>query len=264
MIELPPGVARSFANRGYYGSVNHCVKAVYVYYLGWFDGNPANLHPLPPVETAKKTVEYMGGADALLARAREDLARGEYRWVAQTVNHVVFADPDNREARELQAEALRQLGYQAENGTWRNFYLSAAKELTDGVTVMPTPSSLTPDLVRALTIEMLLDFMAVRLNGPQAADRDYLFDLELTDSGEVYELEVGNGVLNYTKDSRSDSPTAVIRTTRGDLDAVIAGETDFAGAVADGRLVIEGDAAAFMDFLGLLDDFEFWFNIVTP
>jgi alkyl sulfatase BDS1-like metallo-beta-lactamase superfamily hydrolase len=264
MIELPPGVARSFANRGYYGSVNHCVKAVYVYYLGWFDGNPANLHPLPPVETAKKTVEYMGGADALLARAREDLARGEYRWVAQTVNHVVFADPDNREARELQAEALRQLGYQAENGTWRNFYLSAAKELTDGVTVMPTPSSLTPDLVRALTIEMLLDFLAVRLNGPQAADRDYLFDLELTDSGEVYELEVGNGVLNYTKDSRSDSPTAVIRTTRGDLDAVIAGETDFAGAVADGRLVIEGDAAAFMDFLGLLDDFEFWFNIVTP
>lgn len=264
MIELPPSVAGSFANRGYYGSVNHCVKAVYVYYLGWFDGNPANLHPLPPVETAKKTVEYMGGTEALLARAREDLSRGEYRWVAQAVNHVVFADPDNREAREIQAEALRQLGYQAENGTWRNFYLSAAKELKDGVTVVSAPSTLTPDIVRALSIEMLLDFLAVRLNGPNAADRNYVFDLELTDSGEIYELEVGNGVLNYTEGVRSDSPTATISTTRPDLDAVIVGETDFAKAITEGRLEIDGDQEAVTDFLSLLDDFEFWFNIVTP
>ena len=127
MIQLPAGIAGSFANRGYYGSVSHDVKAVYTYYLGFFDGNPATLHQLPPVEGARKTVEYMGGADAVLARARVDFERGEYRWVAQAVNNVVFADPDNAEARGLQADALEQLGYQAENGTWRNFYLSAAQ-----------------------------------------------------------------------------------------------------------------------------------------
>ena len=141
MIELPAGIAGSFANRGYYGSVSHNVKAVYTYYLGFFDGNPATLHQLPPVEGARKAVEYMGGADAVLARARADFEKGEYRWVAQAVNYVVFADPDNAAARELQADTLEQLGYQAENGTWRNFYLSAARELRDGVVVMPTPSS---------------------------------------------------------------------------------------------------------------------------
>ena len=141
MVELPAGIAGSFANRGYYGSVSHNVKAVYTYYLGFFDGNPATLHQLPPVEGARKAVEYMGGADAVLARARADFEKGEYRWVAQAVNYVVFADPDNAAARELQADTLEQLGYQAENGTWRNFYLSAARELRDGVVVMPTPST---------------------------------------------------------------------------------------------------------------------------
>jgi len=264
MIELPDGIAQSFANRGYYGSVNHCVKAVYVYYLGWFDGNPANLHPLPPVETAKKTVEYMGGAAAVLSRAREDFDRGEYRWVAQAVNHVIFADPDNSEARELQADALKQLAYQAENGTWRNFYLSAAKELRDGVMALPSPSTSSPDLARALTTEMLLDYLAVRLKGPEAAHLDHVFNLELADSGERYMLEVENGVLNHTKGVTAGSPTVTVRTTRADLDAVILGETDFAEQVSNGSIEIEGDSGAFTVFLGLLDSFDFWFNIVTP
>ncbi len=181
MLELPAGIAGSFANRGYYGSVSHNVRAVYTYYLGYFDGNPATLHQLPPVEGARKAVEYMGGADAILARARADFEKGEYRWVAQAVNYVVFADPDNAAARELQADTLEQLGYQAENGTWRNFYLSAARELRDGVVVMPTPSSASVDAVRAMSVEMFLQYLAVRLNGPKAADRAYVFDLQFTD-----------------------------------------------------------------------------------
>ena len=184
MIELPAGIAQSFANRGYYGSVSHNVRAVYTYYLGYFDGNPATLHQLPPVEGARKAVEYMGGADAILARARADFEKGEYRWVAQAVNYVVFADPDNVAARELQADTLEQLGYQAENGTWRNFYLSAARELRDGVVVMPTPSSASADAVKAMSVEMFLQYLAVRLNGPKAADRAYVFDLRFTDLGE--------------------------------------------------------------------------------
>jgi alkyl sulfatase BDS1-like metallo-beta-lactamase superfamily hydrolase len=264
MIELPAGIAQTFANRGYYGSVSHNAKAVYNYYLGFFDGNPATLHQLPPVEGARKAVEYMGGANAVLARARDDFDKGEYRWVAQAVNYVVFADPSNVEARALQADALEQLGYQAENGTWRNFYLSAAKELRDGVKVLPTPSTASPDMARAMTVEMFLQFLAVRLNGPKAADRAWTFDLVFPDLDEHYLLEVENGVLNFTKGATAAAPTATITLTRAAMDAILLRQATFAELSAEGTIAIEGDAAAVADFLGLLDTFEFWFDIVTP
>ena len=158
----------------------------------------------------------MGGADAVLARARADFEKGEYRWVAQAVNYVVFADPDNAAARELQADTLEQLGYQAENGTWRNFYLSAAKELRDGVIGgRDAEQRLDRIVVRAMSVEMFLHYLAVRLNGPKAADRAYVFDLEFTDLGERYLLEVGNGVLNFTKDAAASAPTATISADAG-------------------------------------------------
>jgi alkyl sulfatase BDS1-like metallo-beta-lactamase superfamily hydrolase len=264
MIELPGSIGASFANRGYYGSVNHCIKAIYVYYLGWFDGNPANLHPLPPVETARKTVEYMGGADAVLAKARADFDKGEYRWVAQAVNNVVFADPDNEEARLLQAQTLEQLGYQSENGTWRDFYLSATTELRNGVNAVPVPNTASPDVVSAMTTEMLLDFLAVRLNGPKAADLDYTFNLVLSEPDETWGLEVTNGVLNGTRDAPFDAPTATVTAARAAIDDVTLGRATFSDQIASGAVAIDGSTDAFVDFLGLLDDFDFWFNIVTP
>ena len=264
MIELPDGIARSFANRGYYGSVSHDVKAVYVYYLGFFDGNPAHLHELPPAEAARRRVEYMGGADAVLARARADFERGDYRWVAQVVNDVVFADPTNVAARELQADTLEQLGYATENGTWRDFYLTGAKELRDGVMHGPAASTGSADLIRAMSIEQFLQYLAVRLNGPKAAAARWHFDLVFTDLDERYLLEVGNGVLNATKGASAAQPTATVTLTRPALDAVILGQATFESLAADGSLRIDGDAAAFADFLRLLDTFEFWFDIVTP
>ena len=132
-FKLPDSLANTWANRGYYGSVSHDVKATYVLYLGWFDGNPATLDELPPEEAAKKFVDYMGGADAILKKAKEDYNQGNYRWVAQVVSKIVFADPGNLEARNLEADALEQLGYQAESGPWRNFYLTGAQELRNGV-----------------------------------------------------------------------------------------------------------------------------------
>jgi alkyl sulfatase BDS1-like metallo-beta-lactamase superfamily hydrolase len=263
-IELPDAIGRSFANRGYYGSVNHNVKAIYTYYLGWFDGNPANLHPPVPTESARKTVEYMGGAGAVIARARADYEAGEYRWVAKVLNEVIFADPENQEARELQADTFEQLGYQAENGTWRDFYLSGAKELRDGVTVAPTPTAASPDTVRAMTVPMLLDYLAVRLDGPRAASKRYTFDLVIGDIGERYLLEVGNGVLVHTGDAAATDATARITLARSALDAIIVGQSTFDELVNDGSISVEGDAAAFSDFLGMLDTFAFWFDIVTP
>ena len=140
-IELPPSLASEWHCREYYGSVSHNVKAIYQRYMGWFDGNPAHLWEHPPVEGARRYVEFMGGAGAVLEKARESFEAGDYRWVAEVLGHVVFADPGNEEARRLQADALEQLGYGAENATWRNFFLMGAKELREGVSGTPTSTA---------------------------------------------------------------------------------------------------------------------------
>ncbi|HEX7293598.1 MAG TPA: alkyl sulfatase dimerization domain-containing protein, partial [Solirubrobacterales bacterium] len=137
-IELPPSLAAEWHCREYYGSVSHNVKAIYQRYMGWFDGNPAHLWEHPPVEQARRYVEAIGGAEAVLAKARDSFVAGDYRWVAELVNHLVFAEPGNEEARELQADTLEQLGYGSENATWRNFFLIGAKELREGVSGTPT------------------------------------------------------------------------------------------------------------------------------
>jgi alkyl sulfatase BDS1-like metallo-beta-lactamase superfamily hydrolase len=263
-LTLPERLDRAWHNRGYYGSINHDVKAVYQKYLGFFDGNPANLHPLPPVESGKKYVELAGGPDALLANARKAFEQGEYRWTAQLVNHLVFADPDNAAARGLQADALEQLGYQSESGPWRNFYLSGAQELRDGVAKVATPNAAAPDVVAAMSVDMLLDFLAVRLDGQRAADADIALTLVLTDLDERYAVEVANGVLNYTPGRDAHGAQVTVTTTRVGLTALLAGGDAVKEATESGAVQIHGDAGKLGELVGLLEDFEFWFNIVTP
>lgn len=264
MVELPDSIAGHFASRGYYGSLSHDVKAQYQLYLGWFDGNPANLEPHPPVYTARKRVEYMGGADAVLARARHEFEAGDYRWVAQVVNDVVFAEPDNQEAKDLQADALEQLGYQAEAGPWRNFYLTGAQELRTGIAQLPTPNTASADTIRAMTLEMYFDYLAIRLNGPDAAGTTLRFDAVFTDLDTRYSLLIDNGVLNYFEGTTDPEATATITLTRAALDDVTLGMATFAEKVDAGEITIDGSRADVETFLGLLDTFEFWFDIVTP
>ncbi len=264
LIELPPALFRAWYNRGYYGSVNHNVKAIYQRYLGFFDGNPANLHPLPPEEAGKRYVEFMGGAEALLAKAKESYAKGDYRWVAQVVNHLVFADPQNTEARNLQADVLEQLGYQAESGPWRNFYLSAAKELRDGVQDLAAPKGVSTDALRATPLEMFFDQVAVRLNGPRAADKKIVLNLDVTDLREQYVLTVEHGVLNYAKGRQAADADVSVTLTRKALDAMLLGETTLPQMVAAGEVKIAGRQEVLGELQPLMDNYEFWFNIVTP
>jgi alkyl sulfatase BDS1-like metallo-beta-lactamase superfamily hydrolase len=265
MLKLPDSLDRAWHNRGYYGSVSHDVKAVYQRYLGWFDGNPANLHPLPPADAGKGYVELAGGADALLAKATEAFERGEYRWTAQLVNHLVFADPDNAAARELQADALEQLGYQAESGPWRNFYLSGAKELRDGVVRVATPDASNPDVVGAMSVGMLLDYLAIRLNGERAAGADIALTLVLDDLGETHAVEVADGVLNHTPSRGAAGEHLRIVTSHAVLLQILTGGTAAVQeAAATGRVKLEGDPGKLAELVGLLDEFEFWFHIVTP
>ncbi|EKJ8219140.1 alkyl/aryl-sulfatase [Citrobacter sedlakii] len=261
---LPPSLANTWANRGYYGSVSHDVKATYVLYLGWFDGNPATLDELPPEEAAKKFVEYMGGADAILQKAKQDYDQGNYRWVAQVVSKVVFADPNNQAARNLEADALEQLGYQAESGPWRNFYLTGAQELRNGVQKMPTPNTASPDTVRAMTPEMFFDYLAVHINGEKAADAKAVLNIDFGEDGGKYKVELENGVLNHTANVEDPQADATINLSRDALNRIVLKEETLKEATDKGDVKITGNAEKLNELLGYMDKFEFWFNIVTP
>jgi alkyl sulfatase BDS1-like metallo-beta-lactamase superfamily hydrolase len=263
-IELPEALAKYWSNRGYYGTMNHNVKATYVFYLGWFDGNPATLHPLPPVEASKKYVAFMGGADEVLAKARQAYERGEYRWVAEVVNHVVFAEPANRAARTLQADALTQLGYQAESGPWRNFYLSGAQELRAGVSRDAHTTTVSPDVVGKMTLDQFFDYLAVRLNATKAAGKKITINFDFTDTGEQYVLALDNSVLNHTAGVQEKDSDATLALSRAVLNKIILRQLAMPEAAASGAVKITGNVASLGQLFGLLDTFDFWFPIVTP
>ncbi len=263
-IELPPELGQAWYNRGYYGSVSHNVRAVYNKYLGYFDGNPATLHELPPEDVGKKYVEFMGGADAVLEKAQAAYDNAEYRWVAEVVNHLVFADPDNEAARKLQANALEQLGYRAESGQWRNFYLTGAQELRNGVEQATTIRTVSPDMVGALTLNDFFNYSAVRLNGEKAAGKRILLNFEFEDSGDHYLVDLSNGVLHHKAGAASDTADATVRLSRQSLVALMLAGIPVDALMTSGSISIDGDVTALKDLVSLLDNFEFWFNIVTP
>lgn len=263
-FKLPESLEKQWASRGYYGSVSHDVKATYVFYLGWFDGNPATLDELPPELAAKKFVQYMGGADAIMQKAKADYQQGNYRWVAQVVSKVVFADPNNQAARNLEADALEQLGYQAEAGTWRNFYLTGAQELRNGVKKLPTPNTASPDTVRAMTPEMFFDYLGVHINGVRAGNAKAVFNVDLGKDGGKYKLELENGVLNHTANAQAKDADATITLDRTTLNNIILKKETLKQAMDKGDVKVSGNGAKLEEMLSYMDTFDFWFNIVTP
>jgi len=263
-VELPAEIAGQWCNRPYYGTVNHNVKAVYQRYLGWFSGNPAELHPLPPEPAAVKYVEYMGGAAAVLERARADFAAGEYRWVAEVLNRVVFAagaagsDPATAEARELLADTYEQLGYQAESGPWRNFYLVGAAELRHGGAAEGGAEAAALDLVMAVPVPMLLDALALRLDPGVCAGQRLALNLVFTDLRERHCLWVANSVLHHRNGVHLDDADATVTLTKPELLMAVGGL-----GVSEG-ITVEGDAGAVPRLAGWLDGFDPNFAIVTP
>ncbi|WP_433291370.1 alkyl/aryl-sulfatase [Actinoplanes sp. CA-030573] len=256
MLPLPPALEHAWHARGYYGSVSHNVKAVYQRYLGWYDGNPAHLWPHPPAEAARRYVAAMGGADTVVARAGEAFREGDYRWAAELLNHVVFAQPGHDRAKGLLADAYEQLGYGAENGTWRCVYLSAAQELRHGV--VPTPVTVaSPDLIAQLTPEQLFDTLAIRVDGPRSWDEHLTIDIDLTDTGQQWRLTLRNGVLTYAPPvAGRPGPDVTLRLTAQALPALAAGQTE--------GISMEGDRAVLGRLLAALDRTDPDFAIVTP
>lgn len=255
VLKLPPTLAAEWYTRSYYGTLNHNAKAVYQRYLGWFDGNPANLHKHPPEAVGRRYVEAMGGAERLLAEGRKAYAAGDYRWTAELVGHLVFAEPGNQAARALQADAFEQMGYQAESGPWRDFYLTGAQELRKPRPKSDTPRQAGAGQLRTLPADNLLDSLSVRLNGERAGAAEIAFTAVFDDTGERYAVWVENAVLHHRP---GDGGPAVSLTRDVLIDLVLG-----AKSLEESGLAGEG-AVALGQLLPLLDRFDLWFEISAP
>ena len=262
-IELPESLAALWHTRGAYGSMRHNARGIYQRYFGVYDGNPVNLDPLAPSDAGGRYVEAIGGAERALEIAAQALIDGDERWAATLAGHVVFAEPENAAARELQAAAFEQLGYQTENATWRNAYLTGASELRHGV----SPEGLraqAPDIVRALRTGQLFDAMGTRINGERAAESDLIVAWNFTDIDEQWTLRVTHGALSTVEGRLDENAQATVTTTRETLNALILQEIDAMEAFGSGAISVDGDPMALAGFLGLLDDAPHDFPIVTP
>jgi alkyl sulfatase BDS1-like metallo-beta-lactamase superfamily hydrolase len=259
MIVLPPALEQSWSTHGYYGSVSHNVKAIYQRYLGWYDGNPARLWQHPPQEKAKRYVEFMGGADEVVAKARRSFADGDLRWAAEVLDHVMFADPGHTEAKALLADVFTQLGYGSENGTWRCEFLSAATELRTGNFGTPTVTA-SADIVAHLSPEMLFDALAIQVDGPKAWDLDLAIRWDLSDHDASYRTTLHNGVLTYVKDS--DKPTGLTLTVPAE--ALIALATGNLEAARSKGLTTSGDESQLVSLFSVLQPGDPGFNIIDP
>ncbi|MFT3717296.1 alkyl/aryl-sulfatase [Pseudorhodoferax sp.] len=266
-LMMPSELSKQWFARGYYGAVAHNVNAVYAHYLGPYDGNPANLNLLPPAASAVKYMEYMGGADAVVAKARQDYEAGQFRWVVEALNHVVFAEPGHQAARQLSADAMEQLGYQAESATWRNSYLLAARELrSSSAASTPKGVSISPDIVSILPFGSFLEYLGIRVNGPKAQGLKARFDWQLSDASgiDTHRLTLSNGALNHLPGSHGAAADAVVRMSREQLGQLSAGRSALLAALDRSELDVHGDAALFRNFVECLDEFDPMFNIVEP
>lgn len=264
-LTIPDALSKEWSTRGYYGALAHNVSAVYTHYLGPYDGNPANLNPLPPQSAGARYVEYMGGADEILRRAQSDFDGGRFRWVVEVLNHLIFADPGNIAARELSADAMEQLGYQSESTSWRNSYLLAARELRNRTPKsVPDGIPISADVVALLPFGNFLDYLAIRLNGPKAQDLSARFDWIVGSKNDCHRLTLSNGALNHLPGSHGAEADAVAQTERSQLSELSLGRTALLRALDNGELKVHGDKGLFRSFLEALDEFDPMFSVIEP
>lgn len=262
---MPSELGRRWHTRGYYGAVVHNVQAIYAFYMGPYDGNPANLNPLPPAQAGAKYIEYIGGADAALARAQADFDRGEFRWVAQIMNQLVFADPSNTAARSLCADAFEQLGYQTESATWRNSYLLAARELREGLGARRSGGPIAgAAMVAQMPMPLFFDHLAMRVVPDKVAGRSMRFDWVMEDEADAFKLTLRHGALTHRPGSHGEAADAVIRTTRAGLRKAVRRDVGFRAAIEQGEIRVDKNAPLVAEFLEGLDVFDPLFNVAEP
>lgn len=262
-IRLPSSLENEWGVRGYYGTVSHNAKAQYQLYLGWYDGHPANLNPLPRNEEASRFVDYMNGEDAILTKAQEDYDNGDYRWVAQVLSHVIYANPENEAARELQAKSFDQLGFQSESAIWRNAYLQGAKELREGNSSGSGARIVSPDLIGAMSTSMYFDYLGVNLDPDLAEGSNIEINWRFTDTGENYLVNLQNATLTHIKGFESSSPDVEISMTKAILNDVMMGGATFEEKVESSEIELTGNDG-FFKFMDMFDTGNPAFNMIEP
>jgi alkyl sulfatase BDS1-like metallo-beta-lactamase superfamily hydrolase len=262
-LALPPALEAQWHTHGYYGSVSHNVKAVYQRYMGWYDANPANLWPHPPEAVAPRYVEAMGGRDAALAVAQQAWDDGDYRWCTEVAKHLVFADDADPDARSLLADALEQLGFGAECGTWRNAYLAGAAELRRGNVGTPI-SAVGGDLLGALGVDQVFDSLAIRIDGPRAWDTHLRVAWRVTDEDTTFLVELRHGALHHRTVTHVPDGVTRFTLTRSDLVGLVTGSLDLAAAISEGTVAVDGDPGVLGELVALLAPVDPDFDIVTP
>ena len=263
LVKLPPSLASFFGARGYYGDLRHNVKAVYQFYLGAYDGNPANLDPLPPQESAQRWLDLIGGADKAVAAAQTAYDQGDYRWAAELLNHAVFGAPEHKGAKELLARTYEQLGYMAEAATWRNSYLTAAMELREGPPTKGVDRSFVIDMLQQTPIERFLEAMAAALDGPAADGKNLKVNLVLTDIEESYVLWIENAVLHFRKAAPATDANATLTLTKPIFIKMMTGTAGVQDTLLSDDLEIDGSQVDLVRFFTLFDKAPGTFAIVT-
>lgn len=259
-VKLPKSLEKEWYLRDYYGSFNHNSKAIYQFYIGWYDGNPANLYPLPPEEVGKKYVEFMGGADNVLKKAKESFDKGEYRWVAEVCKHIVFADPNNEQARYLEADALEQLAYQTETATWRNNFLLGAFELRNGVKALSIERS---DSFLSMPTELIMDYIGLLVKKENAEDINIKTNLKLTDRDEIWFMSLENSTFIYRENYIDKNINFELNITISELLELFLDKSDF-NEILEDKTKFKGDEDLLKQFIDVFVPFENNFNIVTP
>ncbi len=263
-VKLPKSLSQYFGARGYYGDIRHNVKAIYQFYLGFYDGNPANLNPLPPVESAKRYLELIGGVDKAVTAAQVAYDKGDFRWAAELLNHAVFGEPKSTAAKELLAKVYDQMGYMSEASTWRNAYLTGAMELRDGPPKTGISKASVIEMLQQTPIERFLEAMAGGLDGPAAEGKDFKVNLVLTDMKESYVLWIENSVLHFKKAPAANDANATLTLTRDIFVKMIAGTAGVKDTLMSDDLKVTGSTVDLVRFFGLIEKAPGIFPVVTP
>ncbi|ALM54002.1 alkyl/aryl-sulfatase [Halomonas huangheensis] len=265
-IEVPDSLANEWFNRGYYGTIEHNVKGIYQRYLGFWSGNPATLDPLPEQAAGERYVEAMGGAESVMEQGREAFDAGDYRWAAMLMNHLVMSQPDNQDAKALQADIFEQLGYQAESAPWRNIYLTGARELRNGFDPASVVTTASPDILQVLPIEQVFDLLAVRLNGPRADGIELDIDWHFTgEAAQDFRMSLSNSVLRYREgiDEGAAEADLSLSLNRDVVNRVLLHQTTLGDEIEAGHVTAEGDIKVLGQLFSLMDDFTPTFPVVT-
>jgi alkyl sulfatase BDS1-like metallo-beta-lactamase superfamily hydrolase len=263
-VELPAALQRDFSNRGYYGTVYHNVRAVYQRYFGWYDGNPATLNPLVPEEEAQRYVTAMGGAASVLAQAQESFDAGDYRWAGTLLNHLVFSDASNNEARALLARSYDQLGYQAESGPWRDVYLSGAYELRHGTSEGLIDLSRSRGMIRYAERSHFFDVMAAQIDAEAADGEELVINFHFTDLEENHVLRLRNSVLHHSKAPVDESANATLNITHDLFLDLVLEQVSLKDLITTDQLSIDGSRLDLVKFFALQDKADRDFDIVFP